>query len=76
MSCRQNQEIREFLLKNIRENPKAITMMAAKHFGYSRTGVARYINRLVREGVISAKGTTRARIYTFANNGDLNPNNK
>jgi len=65
MACRQNLEIREFVLKYIADNPKTITMMTAKKFGYSRTGVARYLNRLIHEGVIVAVGTTRARTYNL-----------
>jgi predicted HTH transcriptional regulator len=66
MPCRQDPKIREFVLKYIADNPKTITMMTAKNFEYSRTGVARYLNRLVDEGVIAAEGTTRARVYTLS----------
>ena len=66
MPRQQDQKILEFILANVQENPASITMMAARHFGYSRTGIARYLGRLVQQGLISAKGTTRARTYTLA----------
>jgi predicted HTH transcriptional regulator len=76
MYCRQNPKIAEFILRNVSENPKTITMLTAKHFGYSRTGIARYLSRLIAGGIVLAQGTTKARSYSLSVNVaiDIGPN--
>jgi hypothetical protein len=63
MSRRQNPAIRQFILENVEAYPSSITALAAKEFGMTRTGIARYVNLLIADELITAKGTTRARRY-------------
>ena len=65
MARHQSQEIREFILWNVEEHPASITSLAAKKFGLSRTGIGRYMNRLIEEGLVTAEGVTRGRRYAL-----------
>ena len=56
-------EIRNFILANIRNHPRDITLLATKQFDISRPAVLRHINKLIAEGAIIAHGTTRDRYY-------------
>jgi predicted transcriptional regulator len=63
MSRKQDPAIRQFILENVETYPGSITSVAAEKFGMTRTGIARYINRLVADELITTKGRTRARRY-------------
>lgn len=65
MSRRQDPTIRDFILRNIEDHPDSVASIAADRFGLSRAGIARYMNRLLGEGLIGAKGNTRARRYSL-----------
>ena len=58
-----NPEIREFILQGVAENPTSIATLAAQKFGLTRTGIARYMTRLLTEGLLTAEGNTRGRRY-------------
>jgi hypothetical protein len=60
MSRRQDPQ---FILENVEAYPGSITSVAAQMFGMTRTGIARYMKRLIAEELITARGTTRARRY-------------
>jgi anti-sigma regulatory factor (Ser/Thr protein kinase) len=60
---KQDPEIREFILQNVGENPDTVSRMAVEKFGVSRTAIARYMARLIQDGLITAQGNTRARRY-------------
>jgi hypothetical protein len=55
--------IREFLIHNVAAHPKNIAKMAVEHFGISRQAVNQHLRNLIAEGILSAKGHTRSRIY-------------
>jgi len=63
MSRRPDPAIRQFILENVEAYPGSIVSVAAKRFGMTRTGIARYIDRLIADGLITAKAKTRARRY-------------
>jgi anti-sigma regulatory factor (Ser/Thr protein kinase) len=63
MARTQNPEIRDYILRNAEEFPDSIATKAAKEFGLTRTGIARYMGRLVAEGLLTAQGNTKARRY-------------
>jgi anti-sigma regulatory factor (Ser/Thr protein kinase) len=63
MARKQDPAIQEFILQNVEEHPDSIASMAAQKFGLSRTGIGRYMGRLVDDGFLSAQGNTRARRY-------------
>ena len=62
-ASRQNPAIREFILRNVEENPSSITTATVTEFGLSRTAINRYMKRLIDEGLIEATGKTNARRY-------------
>lgn len=63
MARTQDPAIREFILRNIESHPDKVASLTAEKFELSRTGVARYMSRLVAEGFIIAEGQTKARRY-------------
>lgn len=60
---RQNLDVREFILRNIRTYPANIAAVTAARYGLSRPAVAGYLRRLVDQGLIAATGNTRDRRY-------------
>lgn len=60
---RQNPEVRDFILRNVRSHPADIAAVTAARYSLSRPAVAGYITRLVNEGLLDATGTTRDRRY-------------
>ncbi len=63
MSRQQDPKIREYILQNVEEFSGSIASKAANEFGLTRTGIARYMSRLVANGMITAEGNTKARRY-------------
>jgi anti-sigma regulatory factor (Ser/Thr protein kinase) len=63
---RQNPQVREFILRNVRDHPDSIVALAVKKFGLTRTTINRYVVRLQEEGLLTGRGKTRARRYGLA----------
>jgi len=63
---RQNYDLRDFILRNVRAYPASISARAAAEFDVSRVTVSNYINRLTDEGFLSATGNTSDRRYVAA----------
>lgn len=61
----RGREIRRFLLRQIPEHPKDVARLAADEFGVTRQAVNRHLRRLAEEGLIEARGHTRARVYSL-----------
>jgi anti-sigma regulatory factor (Ser/Thr protein kinase) len=61
---RQNPEVRDFILRNVRANPANIAAETAARYGLSRPAVAGYLRRLAKEGLIDVVGTTSDRRYS------------
>lgn len=60
---RQNPAVRDYILRNVGNEPASLASSTATEFGLSRTAVNRYINRLIDEGFIEGAGNTNARRY-------------
>jgi anti-sigma regulatory factor (Ser/Thr protein kinase) len=60
---RQNPAVREFILRNVSRYPDSVAALAGEKFGLSRTSIARYMQRLIGEGLLEAEGKTYARRY-------------
>lgn len=58
--------IQRFILERVDSNPDTIAQLTAAHFGISRQAVNKHLRRLVREGLLTAEGTTRNRRYALA----------
>ena len=56
-------EIRNFILDNITNHPRDITLFTADQFEISRPAVLRHVKKLIDEGLIVAQGKTRDRRY-------------
>jgi anti-sigma regulatory factor (Ser/Thr protein kinase) len=65
MARRQDPDIRSFILHNVESYPSSIASVAAKKFGLSRAGISRYVTRLVADGLLEARGNTKARAYSL-----------
>jgi anti-sigma regulatory factor (Ser/Thr protein kinase) len=65
-ASRQNPAVREFILRNVKDQPTTIAATTAQRFGLSRVTVASYLRRLIADGLLKASGTTRARRYDLA----------
>lgn len=58
--------IRNFILNNVQANPSNISRLASDHFAISRQAINGHLNRLVNEGALREKGTTRNKRYELA----------
>ena len=58
--------IRDYILKQVDSHSQNIAQDTASHFGISRQAVNTHISRLVREGLLTARGATRNRRYSLA----------
>jgi predicted HTH transcriptional regulator len=55
--------IGEYILQHVEEFPGSIAARVANEFGFTRTGILRYIDRLLANGILMAHGNTKARRY-------------
>ncbi len=62
----QGRLVRRYILENIDSNPQNIVRSAAFQFGISRQAVNKHLSRLVKDGLLTARGTTRNRQYSLA----------
>ncbi len=60
---KRNTEIEDFILNNLRDNPKHITQNVIKKFGVSRQTANKYLLHLIEEKRIKASGKTKSREY-------------
>jgi anti-sigma regulatory factor (Ser/Thr protein kinase) len=60
---RQNPDVRDFILRNVRSHPANIAAVTAARYGLSRQAVAGYLGRLVKENLIEVTGATSDRRY-------------
>jgi len=56
-------EIRDFILKHVEEHPHDLTSWVAAHFQISRQATHQQVAKLVKEGLIVARGSGRNRRY-------------
>jgi len=60
---KKTEEIHQFILENVEDHPADITSVVSANLGISRQAVHRHIQKLVSDGLIIAKGTTRNKTY-------------
>jgi anti-sigma regulatory factor (Ser/Thr protein kinase) len=63
---KKGREIRDFALRNIRDNPQTIAAVLQERFGLSRQNASKYLRDLIAERLLTAQGNTRARTYGLA----------
>lgn len=59
----EGSKVREFIVFNVANHPRDIARETAAKFKISRVSVGRYLKELVDEGILTATGATKARIY-------------
>ena len=59
-------EIRDFILRNVRGHPQNLVPFVAAHFGITRQAVGRHVRELVGLGRIETVGERKARRYNLA----------
>lgn len=62
---KKSQEIQDYIIQNIEKNPQGITALASENFGISRQAVLKHINKLIADGILTAKGKTKNREYSL-----------
>lgn len=62
----RGEEIRQFILKNVQNNPTSVSKLAVDRFSISRQAVNAHLKRLVKEGALKEKGATKGRHYELA----------
>lgn len=62
----RGEDVRRFLVENLRQHPNDISKVAATHFGITRQAVSKHLQRLRAEGCITESGETRSRAYKLA----------
>jgi hypothetical protein len=65
LGSRKDPKIRDFIIRNVAQHPGGIVPFTVERLGLSRATVNRYVNRLVKDGVLEADGATRARRYVL-----------
>lgn len=60
---KKTDEIRQFILESVEDHPADITNLVSDKFGISRQASHRHIQKLVSDGLVIAKGTTRNTTY-------------
>src|SRR5947209_5193432 len=62
----RGEEIRQFVISKIEDNPQDIARVTAEHFKISRQAVNKHLQRLTKEGAVKESGNTRSRSYSLS----------
>ena len=62
----RGRQIRDYILEDVDSKPPNIAQDTATYFGISRQAANKHLSRLVKEGLLTAQGTTRNRQYSLA----------
>jgi anti-sigma regulatory factor (Ser/Thr protein kinase)/predicted transcriptional regulator len=60
-----SKNILDFILNNVEKNPNTISNLVSKKYGVSRQSIHRYLQNLVKNGILKAEGNTRNRKYAL-----------
>lgn len=61
----RGRRVRRYILEHIDSNSQHIVRSTTFQFGISRQAVNKHLSRLVKEGFLTARGTTRSRTYSL-----------
>jgi len=62
----RTEEIRRFIISNVREHPRDIARLTAEHFDITRQSVNQHLQRMVEDETLAAEGHTRGHTYRLA----------
>ncbi|WP_298135494.1 DUF4325 domain-containing protein [Acidiferrobacter sp.] len=57
---------RTFIIENVDRHPADIARVAAERFRCTRQAIHKYLQQLLKEGILTAEGHTRSRVYRLA----------
>ena len=60
---KRSDEIRRYILEKIQKEPLGITASIVRQFKISRQAATRYLTQMVKDGQLTAEGTTKDRVY-------------
>lgn len=60
---KRSKGVRDFIIYHVKKHPVDISRVTAEKFGLSRVTVANYLRSLIKEGILTATGETKARRY-------------
>lgn len=63
---KRGEDIRQFILENVKDHPADIAALTAQNFGISRQAVNKHLQKLVSQNLLVAEGTTRDRRYALS----------
>ncbi len=63
--------IKDFITKNIINHPKDIVGVAMHHYHISRPAVLKHLNALIRDGIVTVTGRTKARRYALSSHNAI-----
>ena len=63
---RKGEDIRRYILEHVERHPNDIGKITAEHFGITRQGVNKYLQKLYSEQVLTKSGKTRGSAYKLA----------
>lgn len=59
----KTEEIKRFIINQVEKHPADLTAITAKTFGISRQAINRHLQKMLKDGVLRAEGTTRSKRY-------------
>lgn len=60
------QNIRQFVIENVKTHPADIGSLLAEEYTISRQGANKYLRRFVEEGLLGSSGNTKSKKYSLA----------
>lgn len=60
---KKTKEINDFIIQTIEKHPKDVTRLTAERFNLNRRTIVDHIQGLITDGILTAEGRTKARIY-------------
>lgn len=66
LSSIKSKEMQEFIIFNVKDHPSDIGRIAMEKFGLSRVAVVSRLRSLLKAGILTAEGNTKARRYALA----------
>lgn len=62
----RGEDVRRFILQHVEKHPNDISRVTAEHFGITRQGVNKHLQRLTQERALAEAGKTRNRTYRLS----------
>ncbi|MBI2787661.1 MAG: ArsR family transcriptional regulator, partial [Elusimicrobia bacterium] len=60
---KKTKEIKDFIIQTVDRHPKDVTRLTAERFNLNRRTIVDHIQGLISDGILTAEGRTKARVY-------------